>query len=275
MTKPDLHRSQSIACLQRTGLTTSRKIQCAAAAVTGQHAPGSKTALSVAYERSRPTVHAVGAAESVLRAHFEAPLLGGTAVDVRVDDAQRRRAVVALRVLAPNALRPIEDLVALLCANLDTQAISDGDKREGVKEFVAEGEDRSSDRCNRTNCSLRTDYHWRSRCRENRGASRDRNDVRSAIRSAAGGHANRHAIRWRKRTTCRLNPAFMHPLLRGQASWILIHRARCLGGRRRGRSGTRDRGRVNDSGSSLDCGLRRVWMPAIPRASGAGSPLAY
>ena len=82
-----------MAGLQRTGLTTSRKIQCAAAAVTGQHAPGSKTALSVAYERSRPTVHAVGAAESVLRAHFEAPLLGGTAVDVRVDDAQRRRAV--------------------------------------------------------------------------------------------------------------------------------------------------------------------------------------
>ena len=119
--------------LQRTGLTTSRKIQCAAAAVTGQQAPGSKTAISEAYERSRPTVHAVGAAESVLRAHFEAPLLGGTAVDVRVDDAQRRRAVVALRVLAPNALRPIEDLVALLCANLDTQAISDGDKREGVR----------------------------------------------------------------------------------------------------------------------------------------------
>ena len=54
------------------------------------------------------------AAESVLRSHFEAPLLQGAAVDVRVDDAQLRRAVVALRVLAPNALRPIEDLVPLL-----------------------------------------------------------------------------------------------------------------------------------------------------------------
>ena len=101
--------------LQRTDLTTSQKIQCAAAAVSGQHAHGSKTALSEAYEISRPTVYAVGAAaESVLRSHFETPLLQGAAVEVRVDDAQLRRAVVALRVLAPNAIRPIEDLVPLL-----------------------------------------------------------------------------------------------------------------------------------------------------------------
>ena len=58
--------------LQRTDLTTSQKIQCAAAAVAGQHAHGSKTALSETYEISRPTVYAVGAAaESVLRGHFE------------------------------------------------------------------------------------------------------------------------------------------------------------------------------------------------------------
>ena len=102
--------------LQRTDLTTSQKIQCAAAAVAGQHAHGSKTALSERYEISRPTVYAVGAAaESVLRSHFEAPLLQGAAVDVRVDDAQLRRAVVAsFVVLAPNAIRPIEDLVPLL-----------------------------------------------------------------------------------------------------------------------------------------------------------------
>ena len=83
--------------------------------VAGQHAHGSKTALSETYEISRPTVYAVGAAaQSVLRSHFESPLLQGAAVDVRVDDAQLRRAVVALRVLAPNAIRPIEDLVPLL-----------------------------------------------------------------------------------------------------------------------------------------------------------------
>ena len=39
--------------LQRTDLTTSQKIQCAAAAVAGQHAHGSKTALS-ADERVAP-----------------------------------------------------------------------------------------------------------------------------------------------------------------------------------------------------------------------------
>ena len=36
------------------------------------------------------------------------------AVTVRVDDAQLRRALVALRVMAPNALRPIEDLLPVL-----------------------------------------------------------------------------------------------------------------------------------------------------------------
>ena len=67
--------------LQRTDLTTSQKIQCAAAAVAGQHAHGSKTALSERYEISRPTVYAVGAAaQSVLRSHFETPLLQGAAV---------------------------------------------------------------------------------------------------------------------------------------------------------------------------------------------------
>ena len=101
--------------LHRTDLTTSQKIECAAAAVAGQHEHGSKTALSETYEISRPTVYAVGAtAEAVLRTHFEAPLLGGAGVDVRVDDAQLRRAVVALRVVAPNAIRPIEDLLAVL-----------------------------------------------------------------------------------------------------------------------------------------------------------------
>ena len=127
--------------LQRTDLTTSQKIQCAAAAVAGQHAHGSKTVLSETYEISRPTVYAAGAtAESVFRAHFEAPLLQGAAVDVRVDDVQLRRAVplaararlvplaararlvplaararlvVTLRVLAPNAILPIEDLPLL------------------------------------------------------------------------------------------------------------------------------------------------------------------
>lgn len=101
--------------LQRTALTTSQKIQCAAAALARQHEHGSTTALSRRYALSRPTVYAAGStAEAVLRQHFETPLLEGAAVDVRVDDAQLRRALVALRVMAPNALRPIEDLLPVL-----------------------------------------------------------------------------------------------------------------------------------------------------------------
>ena len=46
--------------LQRTDLTTSQKIQCAAAAVAGQHAHGSKTALSERYEILRPRCTPLG-----------------------------------------------------------------------------------------------------------------------------------------------------------------------------------------------------------------------
>ena len=45
--------------LQRTDLTTSQKIQCAAAAVAGQHAYGSKTALSETYEILRIPVKVI------------------------------------------------------------------------------------------------------------------------------------------------------------------------------------------------------------------------
>ena len=80
MTKPTISEAQPMTGLHRTTLTTSQKIECAAAAVARQHEHGSKTALSRAYEVSRPTVYAAGAAaESVLRAHFERRLLEGTA----------------------------------------------------------------------------------------------------------------------------------------------------------------------------------------------------
>ena len=124
--------------LHRTDLTTSQKIECAAAAVARQHEHGSKTALSETYEISRPTVYAVGAtAESVLRTHFEARLLGGAGVRVRVDDAQLRRAVVALRVIAPNAIRSIEDLLPLLYPGV---AVSYGT----IQQMLVEAEGRAA-----------------------------------------------------------------------------------------------------------------------------------
>ena len=100
--------------LTRTDLTTSQKIEFAASTVARQEL-GAKTALSDAYGVSRPTVYATQVdTEAVLREHFELAALGRTAVSVSVDDAQLQRAVVALRVMAPNALRPIEDLLPIL-----------------------------------------------------------------------------------------------------------------------------------------------------------------
>ena len=101
--KPGI-QGKPMTVLQRTDLTTSQKIECAAAALAGQHAHGSKTALSEVYEISRPTVYAAGAtAQSVLRAHF-ARCSRAQAVDVRVDDAQASPGAGGVRVLAPNAI---------------------------------------------------------------------------------------------------------------------------------------------------------------------------
>ncbi|MFQ5410323.1 MAG: transposase [Anaerolineales bacterium] len=101
--------------LHRTPLTTSRKIECAARALAGQDEHGAKTALSEAYGISRPTVYAAGAtAAEVLKEHFETSAACGATVKVGVDEAQLRRAVVALRVVSPNAIRSIEDLLPIL-----------------------------------------------------------------------------------------------------------------------------------------------------------------
>lgn len=98
--------------LNRTELTLPQKIQCAAQALARQ-AHGAITALSLEFGISRPTVYEAGAsAEAVLREHFEQGALG--AVTLRVDQAQLRRAVVGLRVSAPNSIRAIEQLIPIL-----------------------------------------------------------------------------------------------------------------------------------------------------------------
>jgi len=53
-------------------------------------------------------------AETVLTEHFESSSLGVKGVMVQVDEPQLRRALVALRLMAPNAIRPIEDLIPVL-----------------------------------------------------------------------------------------------------------------------------------------------------------------
>jgi hypothetical protein len=100
--------------LHRTPLTTSQKIECVAKALAGQEDGGGIAGLSREYGVSRPTVYvAKEAASEVLREHFEEPESDPT-VWVKVDPAQVRRTVVALRVMAPTALRPIEDLIPII-----------------------------------------------------------------------------------------------------------------------------------------------------------------
>src|ERR671936_2341008 len=100
--------------LHRTPLTTSQKIKCVAKALAGQEDCGGIAGLSRSSGVSRPTVYAAkGAALEVLREHFEEPESDPT-VWVKIDPAQVRRTVVALRVMAPNALRPIEDMIPII-----------------------------------------------------------------------------------------------------------------------------------------------------------------
>jgi transposase-like protein len=102
----------SMTGLHRTSLSIQAKVQCAAQAVSekGESIAG----ISRTFGVSRPTVYAAkAAAQRVLEEHFE-DLEAGGSVSVKVDLAQIRRAVVALRIVAPNAIRPIEDLLPIL-----------------------------------------------------------------------------------------------------------------------------------------------------------------
>ncbi len=101
--------------LHRTSLTTSQKIECAASALVQQQEHGAKTHISQAYGISRPSVYAAGAtAQEVLKNHFAPPSSAHCLASVCVDEAQLQRAIVALRVMAPNALRPIEEMIPIL-----------------------------------------------------------------------------------------------------------------------------------------------------------------
>ena len=98
--------------LQRTDLTASQKVEFAAKALARQE-HGAITALGGDFGVSRPTVYAAAqTAEQVLGHHFEQAARGGFCIEA--DQAQLRRAVVALRVEAPNSIRAIEALIPVL-----------------------------------------------------------------------------------------------------------------------------------------------------------------
>ncbi len=101
--------------LQRTTLTTPQKVDFAANALARQEEHGAKAQLGRDFGVSRPTVYATGVeASAALTGYFEAQAGDQAVLWVAVDRAQLERAVVALRVMVPGALRPIEDLIPIL-----------------------------------------------------------------------------------------------------------------------------------------------------------------
>ena len=101
--------------LHRTPLTTSQKVECAAKALAGQQVHGTVSALGEQFGLSRPTLYqAREAASELLYSHFDKHEAAHRVVSVPVDEAQLRRAVVALRVTGVNSIRAIEGLIPVL-----------------------------------------------------------------------------------------------------------------------------------------------------------------
>lgn len=101
--------------LIRTDLTPSRKVDLAASARGRQAEYGAITELARTFGVSRPTVYAAAETTSdVLGEYFLQCEGGHPPVRVSIDQAQIVRAVVALRVVAPNSLRAIETMLPIL-----------------------------------------------------------------------------------------------------------------------------------------------------------------
>jgi hypothetical protein len=123
--------------LRRTGLDSDKKVKLAAGALGREDEHGAKTELARALGVSRPTVYAAKAtASAVLTRHFDE--VPPDTVWVPVDSAQLRRAVVALRVMAPNSMRAIEDLLPILYPDV---RVSYGK----VQQLVVEAEQRTAE----------------------------------------------------------------------------------------------------------------------------------
>lgn len=99
--------------LHRTQLTTSQKTEFAASVIALQDMHRSVSALSRRFEVSRPTTYAAQATTgAVLNAHFSPT--PQARVQLNVDAAQLRRAVVMLRLTSPTSIRAIATLLPVL-----------------------------------------------------------------------------------------------------------------------------------------------------------------
>ena len=104
-----------MAGLARTDLTASQKATLSAQTIVGKGQYGAITELAQEYNLSRPTIYATAAeAEQVLADHYDRPESRFGEVTVVVDEAQLRRAIVALRCICPNSIRGIEDALPIL-----------------------------------------------------------------------------------------------------------------------------------------------------------------
>jgi predicted transcriptional regulator len=114
LAKPTHPGGEPMTGLHRTPLTASQKTRCAATALAGQEVHGTISEVSREFGISRLTVYEAGnAAGEVVREHFEQDESTYRAVRVEIDESLLERAVVALRVMAPNAIRPIEELLPI------------------------------------------------------------------------------------------------------------------------------------------------------------------
>lgn len=105
--------------LSKTDLPTSQKVDLAVLSLATQGDYGSITALSESFGVSRPTIYDVQQSTSeMLEQHFDSANAMGGVQHVVVDEAQLRRAIVALRIEGPNAIRPIENLIPILYPGL-------------------------------------------------------------------------------------------------------------------------------------------------------------
>jgi len=101
--------------LHRTRLTTSQKVEFSAKAVADKTVYGKVSQLSQQYHLSRPTVYQTQKSiEQLLKTHYSQSESAHQAVTVAVDERQLQRAIIALRVIAPNSIRRIEDLLPII-----------------------------------------------------------------------------------------------------------------------------------------------------------------
>ena len=123
--------------LNKTDLPTSHRVQLAASALAGQGTYGAVTDLAQTFEVSRPTVYSAGqTADDVLTQYFSACEAGERSVIV--DERQLERTIVGLRIVAPDSIRAIENLIPIVYPDMH---VSYG-KIQGI---LAEAEQRAAD----------------------------------------------------------------------------------------------------------------------------------